>query len=84
MTPVALLISGRGSNMRAILEARLAIDPVAVISNVGDAPGLAVARQLGVATAVVEHTAFADRSEFDAALAAKIDKFSPALRAVNR
>ena len=79
MTPVALLISGRGSNMRAILDARLAIELVAVISNVADAPGLEVARMMGVATAVVDHTRFAERSAFDAALAAKIDEFSPAL-----
>ena len=79
MTRVALLISGRGSNMRAILEARLAIEPVAVISNVGAAPGLAVARRMGVATAVVDHTAFSSRSEFDSALAAKIDQFNPTL-----
>jgi len=70
---VAILISGRGSNMTALIESAKAVDYpaeiVLVVSNRPDAPGLARARALGVATAVVDHTAFADEREaFERAL----------------
>jgi phosphoribosylglycinamide formyltransferase 1 len=77
---VVILISGRGSNMQAILEAGI---PVAsVISNRTDAAGLAIAAQRGVATAVVDHRRFASREAFDAALAAEIDRHAPRLVAL--
>lgn len=72
-----VLISGRGSNMQALLEAGLPVS--AVLSNVPDAGGLAVAAARGVPTAVVPHRAFPSREAFDEALAAKIDAFSPRL-----
>ena len=52
---------------------------VAVISNRDDAPGLELARHAGIATAVVDHRAFATRQEFDRALAAEVDRHEPAL-----
>ena len=56
---VGILISGRGSNMVALVKAmrdgRIDAEPAVVLSNVSDAPGLAKARELGVPTEVVEH-----------------------------
>lgn len=70
---VAVLISGRGSNMMALVEAAKAVDYPAeislVVSNRPDAGGLGRARAAGVATAVVDHTAFGeDREAFEHAL----------------
>ncbi|MFN3397729.1 MAG: phosphoribosylglycinamide formyltransferase, partial [Sulfurimicrobium sp.] len=76
---IVILISGRGSNMQAILEARLPVDIAAVISNKADAKGLETAARHGVTTAVVYHKQYSSRADFDAALAAKIDEFSPDL-----
>jgi phosphoribosylglycinamide formyltransferase-1 len=79
MTSVVILISGRGSNMRSIVEAGLPADIRAVISNRPDAAGLAYALDRGIATEVVDHTAYPDRAAFDAALAACIDRHAPDL-----
>jgi phosphoribosylglycinamide formyltransferase-1 len=70
---VAVLISGRGSNMTALIEAAKAIDYpaeiVLVVSNRPEAPGLARARDAGVETAVVDHAQFGeDREAFERAL----------------
>jgi phosphoribosylglycinamide formyltransferase-1 len=72
---VAVLISGRGSNMTALIEAAKAPDYPAeitlVLSNVADAAGLARARDNGIETAVVEHKPFGkDRAAFDRAVQA--------------
>jgi phosphoribosylglycinamide formyltransferase 1 len=77
---IVVLISGRGSNMRALLEAGLPVS--AVISNRADAEGLAAATARGVATRVVEHRSHATREAFDAALADAIDAFTPRLVAL--
>jgi phosphoribosylglycinamide formyltransferase 1 len=74
MTPYAILISGRGSNMQALIDARLPGRCAAVISNRPDAAGLAWAAQRGVTTAVVDHKGFASRAAFDTALAAAIEQ----------
>lgn len=74
---VVILISGRGSNMRALLEAGLPVS--AVISNRVDAEGLAAAAARGVATRVVEHRGHVTREAFDNALATEIDRFAPRL-----
>jgi phosphoribosylglycinamide formyltransferase-1 len=74
-----ILISGRGSNMQALLEANLPVEFVRVISNRPDAAGLAFAAERGVATAVVDHKAYPDRAAFDAALATEIDRHAPDL-----
>ncbi|MGN6141719.1 MAG: phosphoribosylglycinamide formyltransferase [Ralstonia sp.] len=83
MKNIVILISGRGSNMEAIVRAcqaegwsgRIA----AVISNRPDAAGLKFAASHGIATSVVDHKAFPDRDSFDAALAQVVDGFSPDL-----
>ena len=72
---IVILISGRGSNMRAILEAGLPVS--AVISNKRGAAGLAIAAAQGVTTSVVEGNDYGTREGFDAALAAEIAKHSP-------
>jgi phosphoribosylglycinamide formyltransferase-1 len=77
---VVVLISGRGSNLQAILDAGIPVS--AVISNRADAGGLAIAAQRGVATAVVEHARFGSREAFDVALAAEIDRHAPRLVAL--
>ena len=77
---VVVLISGRGSNMQALLEAGVPVS--AVISNRADAKGLATAASHGVATRVVEHRKFPSREAFDAALAEEIDRFDPRLVAL--
>lgn len=79
MKRIVILISGRGSNMEAMLKALLPAEIVAVISNEPTAKGLATAQAQHIATAVVPHRAFADRSAFDAALAAEIDRHRPDL-----
>ena len=77
---VVVLISGRGSNMQALLDAGLPVS--AAISNRGDAGGLAIARRRGVATHVLEHRDFASREDFDAALADEIERHAPKLVAL--
>lgn len=81
MKRIVILISGRGSNMEAIVGAcareRWAAEVVAVISNRPDAGGLAFAAQHGIATVTVDHRAFAAREDFDTALATAIDAHAP-------
>jgi phosphoribosylglycinamide formyltransferase 1 len=87
MKNLVILISGGGSNMEAIARAaarrdwrgRHGAQVAAVLSNRPDAPGLAVARELGIAAAVVDHKAYPSREAFDEALAAAIDRHEPTL-----
>ena len=72
---LVILISGRGSNMQAILDAGLPVS--AVISNRHDARGLEIAAGRGVKTAVVQHKDYGTREGFDAALAAEVAKHAP-------
>jgi phosphoribosylglycinamide formyltransferase-1 len=81
MKRIVILISGRGSNMEAIIQ-RCATDGwpaqvVAVLANRADAAGLRHAAERGIATAVVDHRAHASRDDFDAALADAIDRHAP-------
>ena len=80
---LAILISGRGSNMAAILAAvragEIAAKVVGVISNRPAAPGLAIAGEHGAPTTVVDHAAFAERAAFEAELGAAIDGLAPDL-----
>lgn len=75
---VAVLISGRGSNMAALLEAAQSPDYPAevacVLSNVADAPGLTTARSAGIETIVISHRDFPDRESFDRAISAELEK----------
>ncbi|MBS4017366.1 phosphoribosylglycinamide formyltransferase [Azonexus hydrophilus] len=83
MKNIVILISGRGSNMEALIAerdaGRLPVNIAAVISNRADAKGLETAAAAGIATRCLDHKAFAGREAFDAALAACIDEFSPDL-----
>lgn len=87
MKNIVILISGSGSNMAAIVRRaqqedwprRLDAQVAAVISNKADARGLQLAREQGIATAVVDHKAFPSREAFDAALQQEIDRHDPAL-----
>jgi phosphoribosylglycinamide formyltransferase-1 len=83
MKRIVILISGRGSNMEAIVKACQAqgwpARIAAVISNRPDAAGLKFAAAHGIAAEVVDHKAFASREDFDAALARAIDAHTPDL-----
>jgi phosphoribosylglycinamide formyltransferase-1 len=74
-----ILISGRGSNMRSIVEAGTGLDVRAVISNRPNAAGLEWAREKGIATHGVDHQQHGSREEFDDAMAAVIDQHAPDL-----
>ncbi|MBZ0070461.1 MAG: phosphoribosylglycinamide formyltransferase [Gammaproteobacteria bacterium] len=81
--PIVILISGRGSNMQAILDqvahGTLPVDIRAVISNRPEASGLETARVAGIDTAVVDHREYASRDAYDRALQAAIDRYAPDL-----
>jgi phosphoribosylglycinamide formyltransferase-1 len=74
---LAILISGRGSNMEAVAracrEARIDARVVVVISDRQDAGGLAIARELGIETSVVSRDTFPDRAAFERAIGEQID-----------
>ncbi|MGH8712715.1 MAG: phosphoribosylglycinamide formyltransferase [Casimicrobiaceae bacterium] len=86
MKRLVILISGRGSNMAALIDAvqsgGIAAEVAAVISNRADAAGLERAAAAGVATAVVDHRSFADRGLFERELGAAIDARAPDLVAL--
>ena len=83
MKNIVILISGRGSNMDAMIAARdagtLPVHIAAVISNRPDAKGLETAARAGITTLYVDHKAFSSREAFDGALAECIDGFAPDL-----
>ena len=77
MKSIVILISGRGSNMEAILRAKLPLHTKAVVSNRPDAAGLATATSAGIPIHALDHKSFATRAAFDDALAISIDEFAP-------
>lgn len=83
MKNIVILISGRGSNMEAVVRAAQAqgwpARIAAVISNRPDAKGLGFAQAQGIPTAVVPSKEFSSRAQFDSALQAEIDRFAPDL-----
>ena len=87
MKNIVILISGGGSNMAAIVRTaqqqdwagRHGIRVAAVLSNKADAKGLALAREQGIATQVLDHKAYPSREAFDTALAQAIDAYEPSL-----
>jgi phosphoribosylglycinamide formyltransferase-1 len=83
MKRIVILISGRGSNMQAIVQAakieQWPAEIVAVISNRSDAAGLEYASSMGIPTSVVVSKNFPTREAFDAVLQATIDSYSPDL-----
>ncbi|TXI19499.1 MAG: phosphoribosylglycinamide formyltransferase [Nitrosomonas sp.] len=82
MKSLVILISGRGSNMQALLEADFQTDRITVISNNPHAEGLTLAKKYGIPTIVVDHRDFPDRETFDIALAEQIDACQPKLIAL--
>ena len=80
---VTVLISGNGSNLQALIDARdsgrLGINIINVISNVADAKGLERAARAGIPSTILEHQRFADRNDFDRALAMVIAAGEPEL-----
>lgn len=80
---VVVLVSGRGSNLQAIIDATragtLPIELRAVIGNAPDAEALTRARSAGIPTHIVEHHAYATRALFDDALRETIDRYQPDL-----
>lgn len=83
MKRLVILISGRGSNMEAILRTAAAeqwpAQIAAVISNKADAAGLSTAAEAGIPALAVEHRQYPDRDSFDEALAEAIDRYAPDL-----
>jgi phosphoribosylglycinamide formyltransferase-1 len=83
MKRIVILISGRGSNMQAMLKVAAAehwpAHIAAVISNQPNAAGLDLARAAGIDTSAINHRDYPDREQFDAALAELIDQHSPDL-----
>ena len=80
---VAVLISGRGSNLRALIDACATKDfpaeIIAVVSNVANAAGLEHARKAGISTAVIDHREFDSRQAFDAALDEALQEYGARL-----
>ena len=80
MKNIVILISGRGSNMQAVVEAAVPnADIRAVLSNNENAAGLAWASSRGIATAALNHKNFPDRESFDRAMMELIDRHQPDL-----
>ena len=82
MKRYVILISGRGSNMDALLDARLPGQCVAVISNRPEAAGLGIAQSRGIATHVLDHRGFSSRDAFDASLADLLEQQQPDLQSL--
>jgi phosphoribosylglycinamide formyltransferase-1 len=84
--PIVILISGRGSNMRALIEhsqsAAAAFEVRAVLADRADAGGLDTARQFGIAARALAPATGMDRAAYDSILAAAIDEYSPSLIAL--
>lgn len=80
---LVVLISGRGRNLQAIVDAtrsgRLRAEVALVLSNRSDAAGLDYARAAGIPTQVIRHQDHADRASFDAQMLAVIEPLQPAL-----
>lgn len=68
MMKIAVLVSGNGSNLQALIDAEVSGQIVGVISNKPDAFALERAKQAGIATAVIEHKHYPDRASFDAVM----------------
>ena len=82
MKSLVILISGRGSNMQALIDAGLPGRIAAVISNKPDAPGLEIAKKCGLETRTLDPRSSSGREAFDAALAEAIDAYNPGLVAL--
>lgn len=78
---IVILFSGRGSNMKSIIEKlhKKSVDVVAAITNNPDAEGIEVAKHFGVHIEILSHKIFDSREAFDKALVAKINEYTPDL-----
>lgn len=76
---IVILISGRGSNLRSIVEAELPVEIAAVMSNNPAAAGLEYAAQRGLKTVALDHRGYASREAFDSRLSAELDALTPDL-----
>lgn len=76
---IVVLISGRGSNLKAICEAGLAKHIACVISNNSEADGLNIAKEYHIPTTVIDHKLYPTRENFDSKLSNIIDNFNPKL-----
>ena len=79
MKKIVILISGRGSNMRAIIEAKLPYKICGVFSNNPDAEGISHAKHAGIETCVIDHRDYPDRVSYDEALGESIGTLNPDL-----
>ncbi len=80
--PIVVLVSGGGTNLQALIEGAAADLPVTIRAVISNRPGvfaLERAQRAGIHTELLDHTQFADREAYDAALVALIDRFEPAL-----
>jgi phosphoribosylglycinamide formyltransferase-1 len=78
---IVILFSGRGSNMKSIIEKLHGqkVDVVAAITNNKEAPGIEIAKKFGITVEILPHTDFGSREAFDKALVAKIKEYNPDL-----
>lgn len=79
MKKIVILISGRGSNMQAIIEAKLPYKICGVFSNNPDAEGISHAKHAGIETYVIDHRDYPDRVSYDEALGESIETLNPDL-----
>ena len=77
--PIVVLVSGQGSNLQAIIDAKLPIEIKAVISNRSDAYALKRAEQAGISSVILDHRLYKTREEYDQALADCISRYQPKL-----
>lgn len=68
MTKIAVLVSGSGSNLQALIDANLSGTIVGVLSNKANAYALERAQKAGIATAIIEHKQYPNRESFDAVM----------------
>ena len=79
MKKIVILISGRGSNMQAIIKAKLPYKICGVFSNNPDAEGISHAKHAGIETCVIDHRDYPDRVSYDEALGESIETLNPDL-----
>lgn len=76
---IVVLLSGSGTTLQSIIDTQLPVNIAAVISNKADVLGLPRAKEAGIPTHVIDHTAYSSREAFDAELQTLIDSYQPNL-----
>jgi phosphoribosylglycinamide formyltransferase-1 len=79
MNSLVILVSGRGSNLQALIDAKLPVRATAIISNRSGVPALDIAKRSGLETRVVDQRSYPDRKTFDTALAEAVSAYNPDL-----